>query len=130
MKHEVKITKQYDTNDLVDILSTAMCGCSYWCSELDYDENEYAEAKARLKENGNDNICFEEVLVEMLESGKSIYFIDCEEDKKYKLTLETLLHGIELNAQERPHDCDLDNGDAITMDCIIQFALFNEVIFG
>lgn len=130
MKHKVTIIKEYDSNDLVDLLSTAMCGCSYWCSELDYEPKEYNEAKARLKENGNNNICYEEVLVEMLESGKSIWFCNDEEDKSYELTLEKLLKGISQNAQERPHDCDLEMGDAETMDCIIQFALFNEIIFG
>lgn len=130
MTHEVKITKQYETNDLVDLLSTAMVGCAYWCSELDYKPDEYQEAKARLKEKGNNDICYEEVLVEMLESGKSLWFCDDEEDEQYELTLEQLLNGIELNAEQRPHDCDLENGDAITADCIIQFALFNEVVFG
>lgn len=130
MTHEVKITKQYETNDLVDLLSTAMVGCAYWCSQLDYEASEYKEAKERLIENGNSNICFEEVLVEMLESGKSLYFIDAEDaDEMYELTLEQLLNGIELNAEQRPHDCDLENGDAITADCIIQFALFGEVVF-
>jgi len=129
MKHKVKITKEYETNDLVNILADAMYACSYWCKTLDYDNNEYKEAKARLIENGN-NICYEDVLVEMLESGKSIFFIDCEDDTRSELTLEKLLKGIRLNTEQRPHDCDLENGDAITMDCIIQFALFDDVVFG
>lgn len=130
MKHKIEITKEYSSDDLVDLLSTALCGCSYWCSELDYDDNDYKEAKVRLNENGNNNVCYEEVLVEILEDGKSIYWIDCEEDERYELTLEKLLNGIKKNAEERPHDCDLESGDAETMDCIIQYALFGEVIFG
>ena len=130
MKHTINITKEYKTEDLVNILADAMSGCAYWCSEIDYDENEYKEARARLKANGNDNICFEEVLVEMLENGKSIYFIDCEDDTRSELTLAKLMWGIKLNTEQRPWDCDLENGDAGTVDCIIQFALFNEVLFG
>ena len=130
MKHTLNITKTYETEDLVNILADAMMGCAYWCSEIDYDDNEYEEARERLKANGNDNICYEEVLVEMLENEKSIYFIDREDDTRSEMTLAKLIWGIKRNAEERPWDCDLDKGDAITSDCIIQFALFNEVLFG
>lgn len=130
MKHSVKIVKQYETEDLVNILADTMYACAYWCSEIDYNKNEYKEAKARLVEKGKDNICYEDVLVEMLECGKLIYFIDCEDESRNELTLEKLLNGISKNAEERPHDCDLDTGDAITTDCIIQYALFDEVLFG
>lgn len=132
MVHKIQIIKEYETDDLVNILADAMMACSYWCSELDYERSEYKEAKENLLDEGmaEGNICFEEVLVGMLESGKSLYFIDAEDaDEMYELTLEKLLKGIRLNAEQRPHDCDLENGDAITMDCIIQFALFDDVIF-
>ena len=49
---------------------------------------------------------------------------------KYDLTLERLLVGIQKNAEERPWDCDLENYDATTCDCIIQYALYDEIIFG
>ena len=130
MKHRIEITKKYSTDDLVNLLSTAIYGCSYWCSGLDYDSNEYKEARKRLIENRNNEPCYEEVLVEMLENGKSIYWIDSEDDSRNELTLEKLLNGIKLNAEERPSDCDLDSGDAITVDCIIQYALFNNVLYG
>lgn len=130
MKHRIEIAKEYDSDDLVDLLATAMCGCSYWCSELDYDDNEYKEARAKLIKNGNNEPCYEDILVEMLESGKSLYWVDCEDNTSNELTLEKLLNGIRLNAENRPHDCDLESGDAETMDCIIQYALFDDVIFG
>ena len=129
MKHTINIYKEYETKDLVNILADAMSGCAYWCSDIDFDANEYDEARSRLKEDGNENICYEDVLVEMLESGKSIYFIDCEDGSRSELTISKLMFGIKLNAEQRPWDCDLDNGDAGTVDCIIQFALFNEVVF-
>ena len=53
-----------------------------------------------------------------------------EEDEKYELTLEKLLNGIKLNTENRPDDCDIDDGDANTMDCIIQYGLFGDIIFG
>ena len=131
MKHAVEISmvKTYDTDDLVNILSCITVDCP-WCYDIDYQPDDYAEAKARLKEKGNNDICYEEVLVEILEGGKSIWMCDDEEDKKYELTLLNLLNGIALNCKNRPYDCDIDNGDAETMDCIIQYSLFEDVIYG
>ena len=135
MEHTVTITmtKTYNTDDLINILSCITMDCP-WCSDIDYRRDDYKEAKARLIDKVNKDIyyvCYEDVLVEILEGGKSIWFIDAEDDyERYELTLDKLLNGIALNAKNRPHDCDIDNGDGITMDCIIQYALFDDVIFG
>jgi hypothetical protein len=48
----------------------------------------------------------------------------------WSLTLDKILEGIKLNALKRPWDCDLENGDAQTDDCIIQYALFGEIVYG
>lgn len=67
----------------------------------------------------------------LLLEGKTLYFYDIEEENEnWSLTLEKLIKGIKLNAINRPHDCDLENMDATTADCIIQFGLFGEVVFG
>ena len=131
MRHEVEISvvKIYDTDDLVNILSCITVDCP-WCSEIDYEASDYADAKQRLKEKGNNDICYEEVLVEILEGGESLWFCDSEEDERYELTLEKLLNGIKLNAENRPDDSSIEDGDGETMDCIIQFALFKDIIFG
>lgn len=132
MRHEVEINvvKVYDTDDLVNILSCITVDCP-WCREIDYEADCYADAKQRLKDKGNNDICYEEVLVEILEGGESIYFIDAEDsDEVYELTLKKLLNGIKLNAENRPDDSSIEDGDGETMDCIIQYALFGDVIFG
>ena len=133
MEHEIVVTmtKKYDSNDLSNILSGALTGCAYWCSDLDFEKTDYDEAKESLKSKGNNNICYEDVLVEMLEMGKSLWFVDAEDaDEMYELTLEKLLNGIAMNCEKRPNDCDIDDGDDITMDSIIQYALFEDIIFG
>lgn len=132
MEHEIVVTmtKKYDSNDLSNILSGALTGCSYWCSDLDFEPDDYKEARKSLQDKGKTNFCYEDVLVEMLEIGKSLYLDDAEDaDEIYELTLEKLLNGIAMNCEKRPHDCDIDEGDDNTMDCIIQYALFDDVIF-
>ena len=53
-----------------------------------------------------------------------------ESDSDWTLTLDKLLHGIKLNIQERAFDSNLEDSDATTYDCIIQYALFGEIIYG
>lgn len=67
---------------------------------------------------------------ELLLAGKSITIVEEEENEEYELTLEKLLNGIQRNATHRPQDSDLENADAITYDCIVQYALFNDVVYG
>lgn len=62
---------------------------------------------------------------EFHENDKSLEGIDTHE-----LTLEKLLNGIKLNAIHRKWDADLENGDATTDDCIVQYALFGKIVYG
>lgn len=130
MEHTIVVTmeKKYTSNDLVNILSCITADC-IWCSDIEYADNDYAKAKKRLADRGNNNVCYEEVLVEILEMGKTIWFCDDEMGEVYDLTLDKLLCGIQMNCEYRPSDCDIDDGDAETMDCIIQYALFGEILF-
>lgn len=64
-------------------------------------------------------------------SGVKLYDVEGEEDdESWTLTLDKLIEGYKLNYINRPHDNDIENGDATTYDCIIQYALFGEVVFG
>ena len=69
----------------------------------------------------------------LLIDGESVKLYDVEgdeDDKDWILTLDKLIKGYQLNCINRPHDCNLDQGDATTSDCIVQFALFDKVVFG
>ena len=67
----------------------------------------------------------------LLLDGRVIRIVDIEEnDKKYGLTLDHLIKGIQQNATERPWDCDSEQYDADTVDAIFQLALFGEIVFG
>jgi hypothetical protein len=67
----------------------------------------------------------------LLLEGKEVEFFDIEDESdRWTLTLEKLIQGVQLNINNRPHDCDLEYGDATTSDCIIQYALFGKIVFG
>lgn len=70
-------------------------------------------------------------VTQMLLEGETINFYDVEDKANtFTLTLPKLIEGFKLNAEHRPFDCDLDNGDATTSDCILQYGVFGEVVYG
>jgi hypothetical protein len=73
------------------------------------------------------SICSTKLLLE----GKEVEYYDTEdEDDRWNLTLEKLINGYELNLKQRNWDSSIENGDASTCDCIIQYALFGKIVFG
>lgn len=130
LKKEVE-EKTYEVKSIIStsdieniIISGIEGGINYWAT-IDNSTDAFKE----LKDSG---LCLSQKVVEIVLNGGEVSIEDMEEgeDAKYKLTLERLLKGIELNMKNRKWDCDLENGDATTMDCIIQYAVFDDVIFG
>lgn len=66
----------------------------------------------------------------LLLEGKGVSFEEKEGGKEHTLTLEKLIKGFEQNYKERSWDNDLEKGDATTADCIIQYALFDKLVYG
>lgn len=117
-----KVTEEQIRNILIDGIES---GIGYWAML----HNDTEEFKKYYKTT---DLAMSEIVAEILFKDGSVKITDIEEDEepKYDLTLERVLIGIQKNEKERPWDCDLDNYDAITADCIIQYAIFDDVIFG
>lgn len=113
---EVTLTPQ----DIDDIMVAALeGGINYWCRK--------AEVVGKyMGEYASDQIS----------RGGALNLHDAEENKIYELTLEKFLKGVKLYLEEGNHvlveDGRLDTGDidGAAADCIVQFALFDEVIYG
>lgn len=121
--YEVKST--ISTSDIENIIISGIeGGINYWAI-IDNGTEPFKE----LKDSG---LCLSQKVVEIILNGGEVAITDIEEgeEAKYKLTLERLIKGVELNMKNRKWDCDLESGDASTMDCIIQYAIFDDVIFG
>lgn len=130
LKKEVKEkrfeVKTYVTGSQLEsiIIDGIETGTTYWA--LIHNDAEEFKAYKDVK------IPLSQKIVEIVLNGGEVKITDIEEgeDPKYNLSLERLLIGISKNSQDRPWDSDLENGDASTMDCIIQYAIFDDVIFG
>lgn len=132
MAHDIEIKmKKYITSEkLVDILSDATYSCSHWCDLYDYDEKDYIEAKEALENFYDREVCFEEVVLEMLEREDNFYLHDSEDDVCYPLTIDKLLNGIKMHIERDFASSNLDDWDGEDSDCVIQYALFNDVVYG
>ena len=139
----IKITKE----DVVDILSSAMDGIGYW-GRIVPNSEQYKEAKKWIRENEEPDyeICYEEVIAQMLFDGKSVTIRDIEDDKESWLSLSNLSYGIRKAFQEGYYSdynwlvpdgggsnkwhLETSQIDAEVADVIIQLAVLGEIVYG
>ena len=128
--------------DILDILTTAIeGGIGYWAI-LDNEHKDWIEGRKQWKEehkNDADPIpCYCDVAYQVMKNGKAVIFYDEEEDPHHKnplkLTLSSFAEGckkfsefIGRNIHKMIDDSDFDAEDA---DCIIQYALLGDIIYG
>ena len=139
----IKITKE----DVVDILSSAMDGIGYWGRIVPNNE-QYKEAKKWIRENEEPDyeICYEEVVAQMLFNGKSVTVQEIEDDKESWLSLSNLSYGIQKAFQEGYYSSynwlvpdgdgfgkwhlETSQIDAEVADVIIQLSVLGEIVYG
>ena len=118
-----------------EIFFNAMCnGLGYvtgYGLELDFKQEDYAAAKAALKEKG-ESPCIEDVLMEILKRGGGITLVDVECEGEYTRTIT--LKDVHERVSQAPanHILDMINeqDDACTADVILQSVFFQDIIFG
>lgn len=105
-------------------------GFDYW-GELCSDEKDYEAARERLQAKSTSEIkpCYEDVLAEILEAGGKLIVFDYEEDEYHDLTMEKILRGWKKYIEQQ-NTFDFDEYDAVSADCILQYAIFGDVIYG
>lgn len=123
MRFETEILLTHE--DIDDIMTGALeGGISYWCKKA-VVVGEYLGEYAS----------------EQIARGGALDLYDFESEAVYRLTKEKFLKGVELWAK-KPVGCncleqidgklkiDCCNADAIVCDAIIQYAIFEDVIYG
>lgn len=119
------IEKPLTENDIENIIVNALEGGSNYWVGVD-NTGELWEGKPKDEPVST-------WATKLIIDGKSVKLFDIEEeadDSEWTITLDKLLKGYAQNCKERPHDCDLENSDAVTVDCILQYALFEELVYG
>lgn len=122
------------------LFHTAMCnvfGTGYYNGyglKLEYDSKEYEESRNNIPREGvgaSFQICFEDVLLQMLRDGKQIKLIDTEGDgEEFSITLKD----VHKRVQKAPIKNILNelegSGDICDSDCILQTVFFGDIVFG
>lgn len=107
--------------DIDDIMSAALDGgITYWCNQAEAISGYLGEyASEQISRNG------------------ALRLHDGEDDSVYELTLERFLNGLRLWVENERAFALTDSGqldvgdiDALAADAIIQYAIFNDVIYG
>ena len=120
----------------LDILTTAIeGGIGYWACLLNDDPDWVAARKQWKAEHKDETPCYCDTALQVMKNGKAVKFEDAEDDSEvWELTMDKFLNGIKLyeekhgrNVTKMMDDGDFDAEDA---DCVIQYGLFNEVVFG
>lgn len=124
-KFKVQITKEYTDEDMEDIVVTALeGGIGYWAC-LD---NTTPEFKDEPNDTPTAVWCWR-----LIKEGKPIRFIDAEdveEGETWWLNLQMLLNGIAKAVEKGNWDGDMDSIDGVVADCIFQYAMFGEIVYG
>lgn len=115
----------YITNEQInDLLVTAFeGGINYWCGSVE------------LKDGSLTNELTEKVIYssDVISLGGTLVLQDAESDDKWELTKDKFLSGLKQTIkhyQFKDVQDLIDNHDAEVADVLIQYALFNEVVFG
>lgn len=136
--YEVK--RSLTRDELFDVLATAVeGGIGYWAC-LDNTTLEWAKARSQVKEEMGDDYCIEDVMIQMINNGDNIKFFDAEDPDEgedpnmcWYLNADTLSRGCALYSENRGdlveclRNADFDADEA---DCLMQYALMGEIVFG
>lgn len=125
MNYEIKIEKtiKVTQEDIDDIMCSALeGGITYWCCNAEVVGDYLGEYAS-----------------EQISRGGTLKLYDAEDDEVYELTLDKLLKGIEIAVRDNCYseyewingnEIDCCQVDAEVADCIVQYALFGDVIYG
>ena len=135
MSITVNVSKTYTNQDIVDIFTTAIeGGINYWCSRYDVPKNMDIESfiTDEDREEANGDLLYVEKVGFALANGGKVKFLvdennDGSETKWYTLTISKLKRGIGLYT--KIGSANPEDWDATSSDCIIQYALFGELVF-
>ncbi len=125
-KYKITKTFEYDDDDIIDVISSAIYDIGYW-SCIDNDTKVWHKTSDSL----DDDHTFEDVFFEILKNGQAVELIDVEDDEEvWELTLDKLIHGMQMAIDNGDWDGDVDELDGAIGDMIFQYALFDEIVFG
>jgi hypothetical protein len=126
---ETKSCHVFDPSDINDLVSTALeGGINYWCGEaiikLNPDKTYFG-----VDPKDADKVQFASDVISV---GGTLILHDAESEDKWELTLDKMLQGIKMFCEHNGKSPEnlMDDYDAGDADCIMQYAVMGEIVFG
>lgn len=95
-----------------------------------YNKSAYQTAKTTLQ-TSNQDVCYEDILMEILRTGGKLILIDEEGDEgQVSITLSDVHERVSQTPTPHLLNAITENDDAETADVIIQTVFLNEVVYG
>lgn len=128
MKLTVNVQVEITKDIVCEILECAFSGMSYWA------EGMYVKDNGDFIEDKNKSYYTSERYAEILWNNGILEVTDLyDANKKYELNLSNLCNGIKIILEKYNHLADinaLEEVDSQGAECIIQCALFGDIIYG
>lgn len=121
---KITTTIEYNKDDVEDIISVMYQSFSPYFM-LDNTTGYWKATRASLPEGAT----MEEITRKIFESALSIKIIDVEDGAEYYMTKSMFESGVQQAIDELYWDGDMDTIDAEVGYAILQFALFDEIIY-
>jgi len=126
----ITTTKEFSNEEINDLVSTALeGGINYWCRKAVATESKEDKKYVGVSDEDQSKIDF---ISDVISYGGSLTLYDAESSDKWVLNLEKLLKGIQKYCEHNnitPSNM-MEDYDADTADIIVQYALFDEQVFG
>jgi hypothetical protein len=127
---KIELTKQEAEKYFYNALCNGLGYFESYGIELKYDEKEYKKATKTAKAEDGGRVCYEDVFMEMLKNGNTLFAEDSNADETYALTLDkiyTKMYEVPANTlMEMINERD----DADTADIILQVCFIGEHTYG
>lgn len=127
---KIKLTNKESEEYFYNALCNGLGELYQYNLELDYSDDEYTEARDKLKAEGTE-ACYEDVLLEMLRMGYILTLADVDgnEDER-AITLKEVHDRVSLTPIRHLMNMINEEDDAITADVILQTVFLEDIVYG
>jgi len=128
----MKMSEDFKKEIIFNSLCNGLGELSSYGLDLNFEDSDYKEAKkSHFEKNGKiGGACYEDILMEILTNGKQISFIDEESEETHFFKLDSALKNLDNLPPQWILQLLNEEDDAVTADVVLQFCLFNEIVFG
>jgi hypothetical protein len=131
---EIKLTATESESIFYDALCNGLFYIDGYGLEFDYQQTDYEKAKKELKKQRGEKeeLCREDVWMEILRIGGKLTLIDheCEGEYTRSITLKDVHDRVNLTPADHLLAMYEEQGDAGTADSVLQSVFYKEIIFG